>query len=290
MISKIAKEYKNNTVKDLPDRADTRDFAVGAIGASLSGLASLKLSDMAGEGLDEDIGVRKDIFPYMFEKKKISEQDAQKIMEYLDIPKDKVNVDMSGIDKNFLKYGPHYNPLTNEVHVSRLSSPYVLAHELGHASGYRSKNDLLSKLMEYGTRGGRVAYNLSMGTRLPIGAFAGAYKAYRDKMRKELGSDEYEENNIDTGLSAGRNISALGYGTTLAEEGRASIKGLNAIENIYGEEAAREASRKLGKAWLTYAARGLGPFVLAPAVGNLIAKYRVDSERRHALRNDHQNV
>lgn len=166
-------------------------------------------------------------------------------------------IDTSGVPRLLLL--SHFNPATQTVVAPKGS--YVLAHELGHATGLLGKNKTL------GTIGAFFSNGLG-GPRLApfVRGLDSAQKAYN----REVGLPESEDSSTLGALSAATQI---GTAAQLAEEGQASIRGLKAIGKLQGKAGMLRAAKLLGPAFGTYVAAAVGSHAIAPWVGGKIGKY-----------------
>ena len=116
--------------------------------------------------------------------------------------------------------------------VMATKNSYVLAHELGHASGFLNKYPLPLNITQPLTRG-------AMLIRAAQGADAG--------YNRTVGiSKEEEDSKALKGLVLASQIASV---LQLAEEGQASLRGLKAIYDLQGANGALRAAKLLGPAY-----------------------------------------
>jgi hypothetical protein len=127
--------------------------------------------------------------------------------------------------------GSHFNPISNVVNVSEKASPGILAHELGHAS---------SKMI-----GGNVIQGLSrrLGS---LGAFG------------SLIAQAYTDPDSATTKALQYGPAAL-YAPAIAEEVRATTKGLRALSRVGGKGAALRGLLSTVPALATYLGAATAP-------------------------------
>lgn len=152
----------------------------------------------------------------------------------------------------------HFSPMKKTVVAPKQS--YLLAHELGHATGLFGKNRILGQL------GAIATYGIGGPVLAPIITGMGsAHKAYN----RELGLSEENDSRTLNTLTA---ISQAGTAGQLAEEAQASIRGINAIGKIQGRAGMLRAAKVFGPAFGTYALAAAGSHAIAPWLGGLIGR------------------
>lgn len=188
-------------------------------------------------------------------------------------PNSKVRVfDTPGISHLFIP--SHFNPVTQTVVAPKES--YVLAHELGHASGLLGKNKIVGRIGAYFSHG------LGGPALAPlVRSIDSAQKAYN----REIGLPESEDSSTLGALSTATRI---GTAAQLAEEGQASVRGIRAIGRLQGKAGMLRAAKIFGPAFGTYVAAAAGSHAVAPWLGGIIgkrmAKSRLETEAGSAER------
>lgn len=159
----------------------------------------------------------------------------------------------------------HFNPSNKTVMAPKDS--YILAHELGHATGLMGKNKTLGNL-------GAFFSHVLGGPKLApfVRGIDSAQKAYN----REVGLPESEDSKTLGALSTAAQI---GTAAQLAEEGQASIRGIRAIGKLQGKAGMIRAAKILGPAFGTYVAAAVGSHAVAPWVGGKIGKYMGESNK-----------
>lgn len=170
---------------------------------------------------------------------------------------------------------PIFDPSRFEPRTKTVVAPkdsYVLAHELGHATGLMGKNRILGQLGPLFTHG------LGGPLLAPIiTSVNSAQKAYN----REIGLSRGEDSKALDVLNTAAQIGTAGQ---LAEEAQASIRGINAIGKIQGRGGMLHAAKVFGPAFGTYALGALASHGIAPWIGGKIGKamgkYRGEHERK----------
>jgi hypothetical protein len=154
---------------------------------------------------------------------------------------------------------PHYNPMGQHIVVNPHSTLSTLAHEAGHATGSRA---LLGRPYAWGRAYGTVA--------LPaIGV--GAATVLEDT---SLTANKEEAEKRLKWARVAPLLASIPYAPVLAEEARASIRGVNMIRGLEGGGAAAKASLELLPAFGTYAAATAGPLTAAYLAHRKLQKLR----------------
>ena len=147
-----------------------------------------------------------------------------------------------------------YSPAMNIVQAAKQSN--VLAHELGHATGLLGKNPVV------GQAAAEFTYRLGSG--------AGGVRAVEAASRAFREAKGMAPSKADAMASK---ASQLATAAQLAEEAQASIRGVKAIYDLKGKDAAIQAAKDLLPGYGTYVANAVGSHVVAPAVAKRLGKY-----------------
>ena len=178
----------------------------------------------------------------------LSDNDINDI--YKKLKAEKKNVSVKSVnDITSLSRNPHYNPITNTVHIKNTADA---AHELGHATSVLApKNKNLRIFSSMITNG--------FGHRL-----AGRIRGATGFMRGFRGDDSGTEE-----LDAVDNFSKVTTGLGMFEEGQASVRGYNALRKVKGSEFANRSAKKiLIPAYATYVANAAINHFAIPRIGN----------------------
>lgn len=256
MITKIGKEVERRRKKSIRESALVGTAA--GIGAPLTATVA---SQLVGTPLALKVMTSK--------SQDFTPAEADQLIQNMVGNKRNINVvDTSGSFIGRLR--SHFNPATQTVMAPKDS--YILAHELGHATGLLGRGKTLGQI------GAFFSHGLGGPKFAPIvRGIDSAQKAYN----REVGLPESEDS---TTLGALSTASQLGTAAQLAEEGQASIRGIRAVGKLQGAAGMLRAAKILGPAYGTYAAAAVGSHALAPWVGGKIGKYlgkaNMESESR----------
>lgn len=245
MITKLGKEIERERKKSLGESALVGTAA--GIGAPLTATVATQLA--AIPLALKAIGSR---------SQELTPAEGKKLIkDMVGVRRNIKVVDISG--SRIARLRSHFNPHTQTVVAPKDS--YILAHELGHATGLLGKNKTLGRLGAFFTHG------LGGPKWAPLlRGIDSAQKAYN----REIGLPESEDSSTLGALSTATQI---GTAAQLAEEGQASIRGIRAIGKLQGKAGMIRAAKMLGPAFGTYAAAAVGSHAIAPWVGGRIGKY-----------------
>lgn len=239
LLTKVA-EKRNKTVSKEDDAID-RSMAIGAsvplgttsaiVGSSLPAIPlALKYDKLKGKGL--------------------SDEEAAKIIKHLR---------PDGIKLEHMNdLGSHYDAISDTVRSNKNS--YILAHELGHASGLLRNGRL-------GAFGALITHGI--GHPIFASAVRGA-EAANKAYNKAKGIDDGTGTKVLDAAGTGTQIAS---GLQLAEEAQASLRGLAAIKKVHGMRGALQAAKVLGPAFGTYLGGAIGAHALAPYIGERLGEY-----------------
>lgn len=246
MITKLGKEIANERHKSLGESALVGTAAGIAAPVSATAAARLAINPL----------IRRVRAASRAQDLTLAEAD-QLIRDMVGNKSNIAIMDTSG--SRFMRLMSHFNPMTQTVVAPKDS--YILAHELGHATGWLGKGKISGTIGTFFTHGlgGRRLAPLVRG-------MDSAQKAYN----REVGLPESEDSATLGALST---TTQLGTAAQLAEEGQASIRGIRAIGKLQGTPGMLRAAKILGPAYGTYAAAAVGSHVVAPWVGGKIGKY-----------------
>lgn len=241
MITKLGKEIVENS-----ERQKTVDQSLGV------GAAAGLLGPIGAEIARGPIHILLDS-AMSRPRPRLTEKESESLIKaMLGIRKDIAVVDLP----RFFQRGSQFNPATKTVSAPKDS--YILAHELGHATGLMGRNRAvgsIGSLLTHGIGGPKIA---------PIvRSIHSAQKAYN----REIGLPESEDSKALDALSTATQIGTAGQ---LAEEAQASIRGLHAIGKIQGRAGMLQAAKMFAPAFGTYALGAAAYHGVAPWLGGKI--------------------
>ena len=243
-ITKLGKEILENSGKQNKKKS---------IGESL-GVYFKSLLPMAGMGVGQTLLSAPLMVPMVRNShNNLTAEESKKLVDLMAKGKD-ITIEDTGT-KWINRIRSHARPDLNYVYAPKDS--YVLAHELGHATG-----PLANK---YSRIPASIAYRLgnnAMGLRF----LESAQKAYN----RAKGYAEEDDSKVLSGLST---ASKFGTGYQLAEEGQATIRGLNAIKKLQGFGGVGKAVKSLLPAYGTYLLNAGVAHGIAPRLGEMYGKY-----------------
>lgn len=177
---------------------------------------------------------------------------------------DRLFKDMVGNRKIIFEEAPspmtsYYDPKARKVVSSKTS--YILAHELGHATGPLGLNSNIGSLL---------TKTINKLRKPRFTALTEAINSARDAWRRKKGLPEEDGINI---TQSATNIGRLASALNLVEEAQASLRGIAAINKIKGKAGVVGAAKILGPAFGTYVAPEVGSHVIAPWVGGMIGSF-----------------